>query len=372
MPDRCILSIAICICTYDRDDGLRRALAAIARQDLPDELRPHVRVVVVDNYGQGAAAGITKQAAAASPFPVSFHVEPDRNISAARNAAIDAAGFVDMIAFVDDDEEPEPGWLAGLVDRFFAGGADIVLGPVPTRYPPGCPHWIRDGGYFDVNPAMLGVADPARYRIVGGTGNMLARRMVYDVLGPAPFDRDFGRTGGGDTELFVRALRAGFSIAGAPDAVAWTDQDPDRLSARFLLRRSFTRGQNYMLILLRHFGRGFAALSRSYMGDVLLIWPAVRVAGFVRRNWRDALTRAANGVRAAFRALARGDFAAIRDSLAAAARRAGKAARALWRRLLARFRRPAQPGGAFGLLLYGVNVAGQVWAFAGLPVRYRY
>jgi succinoglycan biosynthesis protein ExoM len=386
VSERCVLSIAICVCTYDRDEGLQRALAALLGQRLADRQAAHVRLIVVDNYGVGRAADIVAEMAAGACFPIAFVVEADRNISAARNAAVEAAGFVDLILFVDDDEEPEPEWLERIVDRHLDCGADIVLGPVPTRYPPDCPNWIRKGRYFDVTPSMLGVADPARYRIVGGTGNMLCRRMVYDVLGPDPFDHDFGRTGGGDTELFVRALRAGFTIVGAPSAVIWTSQDRDRLTAGFLVKRSFTRGQNYMLILIRNFGRGFAALSRSYVGDLLLLWPAVRAFGVARRNWSNAWRRlgeAARRLRAALDAFAkaarRGDRAAMRRLIVEAARsisalggRLGGGLRTIWSRILSRFARPPNPSGAFALLLYGVNVVGQVWAFAGLPVRHRY
>lgn len=386
MSERCILSIAICICTYDRDAGLRRALAGVLGQRLSDRQAAHVRLVVVDNYGQGRAAEVVAEMARDARFPIAYVEETDRNISAARNAAVEAAGFVDLILFVDDDEEPEPEWLELLVARHLECGADIVLGPVPTRYSPECPRWIRNGGYFDVEPSMIGVADPARYRIIGGTGNMLCRRLVYDVLGPAPFDRDFGRTGGGDTELFVRALRAGFSIVGAPGAVIWTSQDRDRLTARFLVKRSFTRGQNYMLILIRHFGRGLAALSRSYVGDLLLLWPMTRALGFARRRWpvawrhlAAAARRAGAGLRVFVKAALRRDTAVMRRLVADALRsmsalgtRLAHIARAIWRRIVARFSRPPSPSGAFGILLYGVNVAGQVWTFVGLPVKYRY
>ena len=47
-----------------------------------------------------------------------------------------AAGDVDYIAFIDDDELPEPGWLKGLHDARQRFGADVVAGAVITDFPP--------------------------------------------------------------------------------------------------------------------------------------------------------------------------------------------------------------------------------------------
>ena len=41
----------------------------------------------------------------------------------------------DYIAFLDDDEEADPSWLNELVNTLGAYSADIVTGPVLSRFP---------------------------------------------------------------------------------------------------------------------------------------------------------------------------------------------------------------------------------------------
>jgi glycosyltransferase involved in cell wall biosynthesis len=41
----------------------------------------------------------------------------------------------DLIAFLDDDEEASPGWLAALIETQRRYDADVVFGPVRARAP---------------------------------------------------------------------------------------------------------------------------------------------------------------------------------------------------------------------------------------------
>ena len=56
--------------------------------------------------------------------------EPTPGISAGRNAALDANPRTDLLAFIDDDEIPSPGWLMSLVDTFERYEPAGVAGPV--------------------------------------------------------------------------------------------------------------------------------------------------------------------------------------------------------------------------------------------------
>ncbi|RIJ43461.1 glycosyltransferase, partial [Maribellus luteus] len=54
--------------------------------------------------------------------------EPEPGVANARNAALAVAKGA-MIAFLDDDEEAPPGWLAALIAAQARLGADAVFGP---------------------------------------------------------------------------------------------------------------------------------------------------------------------------------------------------------------------------------------------------
>ena len=55
--------------------------------------------------------------------------EPRPGISHSRNAGVRAAA-AELVAFIDDDEEAEPHWLARLLQCQAQFGADVVVGPV--------------------------------------------------------------------------------------------------------------------------------------------------------------------------------------------------------------------------------------------------
>ena len=107
------------------------------------------------------------------------------------------------MAFVDDDEWPEPGWLSALLRTQREYGADIVAGPSVPIYEPPEVDWIVKGGFFERPRFATGTRlDNAR------TSNVLIASRVLEAIDPA-FDDRFGMTGGEDTHFFARARRAG-------------------------------------------------------------------------------------------------------------------------------------------------------------------
>jgi glycosyltransferase involved in cell wall biosynthesis len=85
---------------------------------------------------------------ATSRIAVTYSCESRQNISLARNEALKhaAGGFV---AFIDDDEFPENGWLGAMLeacDKYQAAG---VLGPVLPHFEKPPPRWIMDGRFFE-------------------------------------------------------------------------------------------------------------------------------------------------------------------------------------------------------------------------------
>jgi O-antigen biosynthesis protein len=109
--------ISVVICTRDRPDQLEACLRGLDRQEYPQ-----FEVVVVDN---APATGAIRALVEARPrgATVRYVREPRPGLSWARNTGI-AAASGQIIAFLDDDEEPDRLWLAGLA-RGFARSDDI-------------------------------------------------------------------------------------------------------------------------------------------------------------------------------------------------------------------------------------------------------
>ncbi len=104
-------------------------------------------VTVVDNDAAESAHAVVAALSVSSPVELAYCVEPRRNIAYARNQAI-AQSRSDAIAFIDDDEFPEPDWLTNLFLTLCKHQTAGVLGPVRPFYPVGTPVWVRRGGFF--------------------------------------------------------------------------------------------------------------------------------------------------------------------------------------------------------------------------------
>lgn len=109
--------VTVIVPTHRRPALLRRLLLSLLTQDWP---RDRYEIIVVHNATADATAEVVAEIAAASPVPIAYHATafsgpgPSRQFGAAR-----ARG--DILAFIDDDCEATPGWIA-------AGAAAIAEG----------------------------------------------------------------------------------------------------------------------------------------------------------------------------------------------------------------------------------------------------
>jgi Glycosyl transferase family 2 len=119
--------IAIAICTHNPDERLlARTLAAVASQQIPPGTG--IECVIVDNNSAAPVAmlpsvkGFLRQCSWARVV-----VEPKQGLSYARIAAIDHT-TAPIVMFVDDDNEPEPDYIATAL-RILENSCIGVIGP---------------------------------------------------------------------------------------------------------------------------------------------------------------------------------------------------------------------------------------------------
>jgi succinoglycan biosynthesis protein ExoM len=230
------MKVSVCIATHRRMDRLAAVLDDLVRQErLPDE------VVVVDNDASGSARTVVEQRlAAGAPFPLHYEVQPERNIALTRNRTV-ALATGEWLAFIDDDERAPPAWLGQLLDFALKNGADGVLGPVIPVVPPTAPAWIRKGAFYDFPRLPTGAVVPLnRMRF----GNLILRSEPLRRE-PGPFDPGYGLMNGEDGDLLVRMAQHGAKVVWCDDAVVHEPIEPARLSLTWILRRSFSGGQDF-------------------------------------------------------------------------------------------------------------------------------
>ncbi len=230
-----MIQVDILVLTYRRTQLLAETLRSIAGQLLPEDVS--LRIIVVDNDAEESASAVVHEFAAGCPLQVSYLCEPVANIAKARNRAL-AQVDGDFSAFIDDDEQAVPDWVAQLLEAQARFAVPVVFGPVLPTFPDGTPEWIRRGGFFDRPRFATGTQ-----RQTGGTGNVLLRMAAVRDAGMA-FDEGYGNAGS-DTDFFRRFRSAGARAVWCDEAVVYETVLPDRTNAKWLIDRSYSRGYVY-------------------------------------------------------------------------------------------------------------------------------
>src|SRR5262245_57419920 len=260
--------ICVCICTYRRPAFLTALLHALADQETA--ARFTYSVVVVDNDRARSAEAVVRDFAASAALAVNYSVEPRQNIALARNRAIeDAHG--EFVAFIDDDECPQPRWLLTLYTTCRTYDADGVLGPVRPRFAEPPPAWIVDGKFYERPTYPTGLVIDWRK---GRTGNVLFRRGVF-TPGVAPFRAEF--LSGEDQDFFRRMIAQGRVFVWCNEAAVHEVVPPARWKRTFMVKRALLRGG--MSMLHPTFGAGDIARSLVAVPAYAALLPVALLLG---------------------------------------------------------------------------------------------
>ncbi|MGO8730153.1 MAG: polysaccharide pyruvyl transferase family protein [Streptosporangiaceae bacterium] len=234
--------ISVVICTRNRPDGLAACLRCLGTQ-----MYPKFEVVVVDNAPSGDAVRAVVQDGSAGTA-VQYVLEPRPGLSWARNAGI-AAAAGEIIAFLDDDEEPDCHWLAGLACGF-AQGDDI-----------GCVSGM-------VLPARLDTRAQELFELLGGhcKGRGFAPA-VFSRHGPQSPLFPLPPFGVGANMAFTRDALArigGFDVALGAGTPALAGEDT--LALTLVLLAGYRVAYEPAALMRHHHRRDLDSLSRQLQG----------------------------------------------------------------------------------------------------------
>ena len=134
--------VAVAICTFNPDERLlRRTLESVAAQTLRS-----FECVIVDNNSDRPVAKLAAVREFLGRVPTARVVEERTpGLSFARSAAITATSSP-LVCFVDDDNEPEPGYLAEAVRILHEHAGIGALGPgnVEVDFVDPVPEWFAE------------------------------------------------------------------------------------------------------------------------------------------------------------------------------------------------------------------------------------
>lgn len=229
-----MIAVVICAYTLERWDLLARAVASVRRQETPHEI-----VLVIDHNDE-----LLRRATAQWPDATVVANRGAQGLSDARNTGV-AATTADLIAFLDDDAEAQPGWLEQLVAPFDTPRVGLVGGRVLPEWSAGKPAWFPDEFGWVVGCSYTGQpTEPVAIRNPIGA-SMAVRRAVFAEVGL--FHNGVGRVGKNtagceETELGIRARSAGWITMSAPASTIRHYVPPERHSFRYFARRCLSEG----------------------------------------------------------------------------------------------------------------------------------
>jgi mycofactocin system glycosyltransferase len=284
-----VSDVTVVIPVRDRQAELARCLAGLAGG-------PQV-IVVDDGSAEPAATARTAAAAGARLLRRPVNGGP----GAARNTGL-AAAATPLVAFLDSDCVPEPGWLDALLPHF----ADPAVGAVAPRIIPAEPgrSWLARyegaSSALDMGPRASIVRPGARVSYVPAAALVVRRA----AAGPG-FAEDLPV--GEDVDFGWRLAAAGWRVRYQPEATM-------RHQHRVRLRSWFARRKDY--------GTSAARLEQRHPGSVR----PLRISAWTALAW----TAAAAGRPAAGAALAATSVALLARRLARVTGEPWPAARTAW------------------------------------------
>ncbi|MEO1554094.1 MAG: glycosyltransferase family 2 protein, partial [Pseudomonadota bacterium] len=259
--------ISVVVPTFNRPDGLKRAVMSVFQQTLAAD---GFDLIIVDNAPDGSAADTIAELRTACPETINFIAlhEPAAGVANARNRAMRAVK-TDLVAFLDDDQSAPKSWLEALLNAHHRTPAAVTFGPVRTVLPTG---QRRHQTYFDAFFSREPEFESGYIEATFGCGNALVD--FSKVPGHAPwFDVAMNESGGEDDVLFVRIRDAFGRFAWAADAPVWEHPPVSRVALTYTLKRAFSYGQAPITLARRKTERPiFTILFWMLIGLAKTVW----------------------------------------------------------------------------------------------------
>jgi glycogen(starch) synthase len=223
-----VTSVSVVINTFNRCESLARTLRALEWLDYPE-----FEVVVVD----GPSTDGTEALLDSLNGRVKRAQCPNRNLSESRNLGVRLASG-EIVAFIDDDAYPDPGWLDALVRAFDWGEVAAAGGPVVghTGYWFQC--WYsradRFGNFWTdfegaVNPTPFLAAPGSReFTYTIGTNSSFRRNILVALGG---FDEEFEYYLD-ETDLCCRITDAGYVVSALDSGFVYHKFLPSQIRER--------------------------------------------------------------------------------------------------------------------------------------------
>jgi succinoglycan biosynthesis protein ExoM len=281
-----MIRVSVLIPTFRRPESFLRA----ARSVLAQEGVSGIELIAVDNSPEGSALEAFRQIEAEATIAFQCAHAPKPGVAQARNAAL-ALARGKLVAWLDDDEEAPPHWLASLIAVRNATGAQSVFGPVHAK----AAQKTANAGFHEAIYSRTGPTESGPIDHAYGIGNSLQPRLMFERDG---FDPRADQTGGEDDVLFASWAEAGAKFAWAHEAWVTEHLGVERTTIRHGLKRAFAYGQGpcelawsarRYITLARHMSVGAAqAIAYSFASLIVFAGSTKHALALLDRAVRGA------------------------------------------------------------------------------------
>lgn len=242
--------LTVLICTHNRVALLGQAIASLNEAECPSE---GAQILVVANHCSDSTHQML-EAYVHEPgdrLPLRWIAEPKAGKSHALNRALPEVN-TPLLAFVDDDQRVDKGYLKGIRDAALAAPeAALVCGRLLPDWDGSEPAWVHEQGRYRIYPLPVPTFDlgplprwlAADVAVPSG-GNAIVRTPWVERIGPfstelGPVGHDLG--GSEDSEWFLRGLKLGARLYYSPAIVQRHHIEAERLRLRFLMLLAYKR-----------------------------------------------------------------------------------------------------------------------------------
>lgn len=283
-------SVVVCAYSEERAADLARAIGSVQNQSMAA-----LETVLVIDHNQALLARAGREFPSATVIPNAGR----RGLSDARNTGVHAARG-SVVAFLDDDAEAAPDWLARLADAYADAAVIGVGGYAEPLWAAGQrPRWFPEEFDWVVGCSYRGLpikASPIR-NFLGC--NMSFRAEAFTIAGD--FHTGIGRVGSrpvGDeeTEFCIRLAKSapGRLLIYEPAARVLHRVPPNRSTWRYFQSRCFSEGISKAIVSQLAGSRSALASERRYSLVTLPAGVVRSLLGVVlRREWAGPARAAA-------------------------------------------------------------------------------
>lgn len=264
--------LIVAFCTYNRAERLPDLVGALRAQACPIPFE----ILAVNNNSKDNTVAVLEQLVREPGASLRYVTETRQGIVPARNRAIEECINADYMLFLDDDELPQPGWVAAAYRALTEFDAECVGGRVVVNFSPGQrPLWLGDellGFLAEVNYGDNAFPVTSTDTPVW-TANVGYRMAIFRNDPSLRFDVRYNRRGniggGEDAMMFRCMLQQGMRIYYAPDMVVEHFVEAWRLRRCYFLKLHYTAGHRAGYYDNKNYPRSFCGIASFMLTQAL-------------------------------------------------------------------------------------------------------